>query len=175
MYAWQWKGEWGSDEIAMFLTLPWKMCLKDLPDKIRDLTVVQTSYTKQKHFKCTHFWITGDETGVPVYIKTMQSCSSTFDTSSQSFQRQDDQEVHAISCFLSEADEMQYIGTPRVFPQVNLFFHLGKGARSSGWCVLHTRKWRHPCTLILILEFSFKFILIEKNWNGYRFANFLLK
>jgi hypothetical protein len=61
--------------------------------------------------------------------------------------------------------------TPRVFPQVNLLFHLGKGARSSGWCVLHTRKWRHPCTLILILEFSFKFISIEKNWNGYRFAN----
>ena len=89
--------------------------------------------------------------------------------------RQDDQEVHAISCFLSEADEMQYIGTPRVFPQVSLFFHLGKGARSSGWCVLHIRKWRHPCTLILILEFSFKFISIEKNWNGYRFANFLLK
>ena len=28
-----------------------------------------------------------------------------FDTSSQSFQRQDNQEVHAISCFLSEADE----------------------------------------------------------------------
>jgi hypothetical protein len=55
-----------------------------------------------------------------------------FDTSSQSFQRQDDQEVHAISCFLSEADEMKYIGTPRVFPQINLFFHLGKGARSSG-------------------------------------------
>ena len=59
--------------------------------------------------------------------------------------------------------------------QVNLFFHLGKGARSFGWCVLHTRKWRHPCTLILILEFFFKFISIEKNWNGYRFANFLLK
>ena len=56
----------------------------------------------------------------------MQSFSSTFDTSSQSFQRQDDQEVHAISCFLSEADEMQYIGTPRVFPQVNLVFLLGK-------------------------------------------------
>ena len=32
-----------------------------------------------------------------------------FDTSLQSFQRQDDQEVNAISCFLSEADEMQYI------------------------------------------------------------------
>ena len=32
-----------------------------------------------------------------------------FHTSSQSFQRQDDQEVHAISCFLSKADEMQYI------------------------------------------------------------------
>jgi hypothetical protein len=41
-------------------------------------SVVQTSYTKQKHFKCTHFWIKGDEIGVPVYIKTMQSCSSTF-------------------------------------------------------------------------------------------------
>jgi hypothetical protein len=91
-------------------------------------------------FKCTHFWITGDEIGVPVYTKTMQSCSSTCDTSLQSFQRQDDQEVHAISCFLSEADEMHYIGTPHVFPQ-----------RSSGWCVLYTRKWRHPCTLILIL------------------------
>jgi hypothetical protein len=35
-----------------------------------------------------------------------------FDTSSQSFQRQDDQEVHAISCFLSEADEMNtYVHT----------------------------------------------------------------
>jgi hypothetical protein len=30
----------------------------------------------------------------------MQSCSSTIGTSSQSFQRQDDQEVHGISCFL---------------------------------------------------------------------------
>jgi hypothetical protein len=49
-----------------------------------------------------------------------------FDTSSQSFQRQDDQDVHAMSYFLSEADEMQYIGTPRVFPQVNLFFSLGE-------------------------------------------------
>jgi hypothetical protein len=135
--------------------LAMEIVLKGLPDKIRDqLSNLQTSYTKQKHFKCTHFWITGDEIGVPVYIKTMQSCSSTFDTSSQSFQRKDDKEVHTISCFLSEADEMQYIGTLRVFPQVNLFFHLGKGARSSRWCVLHTRKWRHPCTLILILEFS---------------------
>jgi hypothetical protein len=26
MYAWQWKGEWGSDELSMFLTLPWKIC-----------------------------------------------------------------------------------------------------------------------------------------------------
>ena len=26
MHAWQWKGELGSDEIAMFLTLSWKMC-----------------------------------------------------------------------------------------------------------------------------------------------------
>jgi hypothetical protein len=124
--------------------------LKGLPDKIRNQLSRHHTH-KKKHFKCTHFWITGDEIGVPVYIKTMQSCSSTIGTSSQSFQRQDDQEVHAISCFLSEADEMQYIGTPRVFPQVNLFFHLGKGAMSSGWCVLHTRKWRHPCTLILIL------------------------
>ena len=49
-----------------------------------------------------------------------------FDTSSQSFQRQDDQEVRAISCVLSEADEMQYIGTPRVFLQVSLFFSLGE-------------------------------------------------
>ena len=32
-----------------------------------------------------------------------------FNTSSQSFQRQDDQEVHAISCFLFEADEIQYV------------------------------------------------------------------
>jgi hypothetical protein len=63
-------------------------------------SIASASYTKQKHFKCTHFWITGDEIGVPVYIKTMQSCSSTFDTSSRSFQRQDVQEVHAISCFL---------------------------------------------------------------------------
>jgi hypothetical protein len=47
---------------------------------IKQVPVVQTSCTKQKHFKCTHFWITGDEIGVPVYIKTMQSCSSTFDT-----------------------------------------------------------------------------------------------
>jgi hypothetical protein len=42
------------------------------------------------------------------YTNALQR-SLTFDTSSQSFQRQDDQEVHAISCFLSEADEMQYI------------------------------------------------------------------
>jgi hypothetical protein len=37
----------------------------------------------------------------PVYIKTMRSCSSMFDTSSQSFQRQDDQEVdaHHVSPF----------------------------------------------------------------------------
>ena len=59
----------------------------------------------QMHFKCTHFfnhfqiarswrWYR-----FPVYIKTMQSCSSKFDTSSQSFPRQDDQEVDAISCF----------------------------------------------------------------------------
>ena len=34
----------------------------------------------------------------PVYIQTMQSCSSMFDTSSHSFQRQDDQDVHAIPC-----------------------------------------------------------------------------
>jgi hypothetical protein len=131
------------------------------------LSSLQTSYTKQKHFKCTHFWIMGDEIGVPVYIKTMQSCSSTTDTSSQSFQRQDDQEVHAISCFLSEADEMQYIGTPRVFPQVNLFFHLGKarGVPDGVYCTIVTtrsfslpRKWRHPCALILIIlypELSF--------------------
>jgi hypothetical protein len=26
IHAWQWKGELGSDEIALFLTLPWKMC-----------------------------------------------------------------------------------------------------------------------------------------------------
>jgi hypothetical protein len=26
MHAWQWRGELGSDEIAIFLTLPWKMC-----------------------------------------------------------------------------------------------------------------------------------------------------
>jgi hypothetical protein len=37
----------------------------------------------------------------------MRSCSSMFDTSSQSFQRQDDQEVDAhLVSFLSEADEM---------------------------------------------------------------------
>ena len=59
----------------------------------------------------------------PVYIKTMQSCSSMFDISSQSFQRQNDQEVHAISCF---------------FPL---------RSRRTAICVLHTRKWRHPCTL----------------------------
>ena len=42
----------------------------------------------------------GDDIGrFPVYIKTMRSCSSIFDTSSQSFQRRDDQEVDAISCF----------------------------------------------------------------------------
>jgi hypothetical protein len=30
--------------------------LKGVPDKIRDqLSSLQTSYTKQKHFKCTHF------------------------------------------------------------------------------------------------------------------------
>jgi hypothetical protein len=40
----------------------------------------------------------------PVYIKTMQSCSSMFDTSSQSFQREDDQEVHAIHMCTLEND-----------------------------------------------------------------------
>jgi hypothetical protein len=44
MHAWQWKGEWGSDEIAMFLTLPWKMCLKGLPDKIRDQCQLQRKF-----------------------------------------------------------------------------------------------------------------------------------
>jgi hypothetical protein len=124
------KGSEGQMKLQCF-NLATENVLKGFPDKIRDqLSRHHTMwYTKQKHFKCTHFWITGDEIGVPVYIKTMQSCSSTFDTSSQSFQRQDDQEVHTISCFLSEADEMQYIRTPRVFPQVNLFFHLGKDAR----------------------------------------------
>ena len=54
-----------------------------------------------------------------------------FDTSSQSFQRQDDQEVHAISCFLSEADEMQYIGT-------TCFFTWGKarGVPDDVYCIL---------------------------------------
>ena len=80
----------------------------------------------------------GDEIGVPVYIKTTQSCSSTIETSSQSFQRQDDQEVRAISCFFSEADEIQYMGTPRVFPQVNLFFTWGKarGVSDDLYCTL---------------------------------------
>jgi hypothetical protein len=173
MYAWQWKGEWGSDEIAMFLTLPWKM--KSLTWQ-NPRSIVQPSYTKQKHFKCTHFWITGDEIGVPVYIKTMQSCSSTFDTSSQSFQRQDDQEASACNFMFPLRSRRNAIhrNSSHLSPSEHVFL-LGKGARSSGWCVLHTRKWRHPCTLILILEFSFKFISIEKNWNGYRFANFLLK
>ena len=71
----------------------------------------------------------GDDYRFHVYIKTMQSCSSMFDTSWQSFQRQDGQEVHAISCFLSEADEI-YI------------------------CVSHTRKWRHPCKLQTIISRS---------------------
>jgi hypothetical protein len=83
-----------------------------------------------------------DEIVVPVYIKTMQSCSSTFDTSSQSFQRQDDQEVHTISCFLSEADEMQYIRTPRVFPQVNLFFHEINTEDNSN-IKISVHEWRH--------------------------------
>jgi hypothetical protein len=102
--------------------------LKGLPDKIRDQ--LSRHHTQNKSTSNVHiFLITGDELGVPVYLKTMQSCSSTFDTSSQSFQRQDDQEVHGISCFLSETDEMQYIGTPRVFPQVNLFFFTWGKAR----------------------------------------------
>ena len=75
--------------------------LKGLPDKIQD----QLS----RHHTHANCEIVEMIDRFPVYIKTMQSCSSMFDTSSQSFQRQDDQEVHAISCFLSEADEMQYI------------------------------------------------------------------
>jgi hypothetical protein len=46
--------------------------------------------------------------------------------------------VHAISCFLSEADEMQYIGTPRIFPQVNMFFNWRKarGVPDDVYCTL---------------------------------------
>jgi hypothetical protein len=69
----------------------------------------------------------------PVYIKTMQRCSSMFDTSLQSFQRQNDQEVHVISCF---------------FPL---------RSRRNAICVLHTRKWRHPCTLWTIISRSTRF------------------
>ena len=79
--------------------------LKGLLDKFRDQ--LSRHHTQNKSTSNVHiFLITGDEIGVPGYIKTMQSCSSTSDTTSQSFQRQDDQEVHAISCFLSEADEI---------------------------------------------------------------------
>jgi hypothetical protein len=153
MHAWQWKGEWGSDErgvrvrrkgsegqtkgewesdergvrvrrncnvfnLAMENVLKglpdkiWENVLKGLPDKIwdqlsRDHT--QIHFCKVpflNHFQIARSW---RWSRFPVYIKTMQSCSSMFDTNSQSFQRQDNQEVHAISCFLSEADEMKYI------------------------------------------------------------------
>ena len=78
-------------------------------------SVVQTSYTNALQIKSNvHIFKSLSNCEIvemidkfPVYIKTMQSCSSMFDTSSQSFQRQDDQEVdaHHVS-FLSEADEM---------------------------------------------------------------------
>ena len=77
-----------------------------LPDKIRDQS---SRHHTQMHFKCTHFWITDFQIARSWSIKIMQSCSAMFNTSSQSFQRRDNQEVHAISCFFSEADEMQYI------------------------------------------------------------------
>jgi hypothetical protein len=63
------------------------------------------------------------------------------------------------------------------FPKWTCFFTWGKarGVPDDVYCTLENDVIHVHCTLILILEFSFKFISIEKNWNGYRFANFLLK
>jgi hypothetical protein len=115
MHTWQWKGELGSDEIAMFLTLPWKMCSKvyltiseiSCPDIIHKCT--------SNEMKCTHFWITfklrdrGDDRYVScIHKKWCRAVHQCLTTAHNGF-RQDDQEVYVLSCFLSEADEMQYI------------------------------------------------------------------
>ena len=156
--------------------------LKGLPDKTRDQL---SRHHTQMHFKSNemyaflnHFQIARSwrwSIGFQYTYKRCRTVLQCLTPAHKVFRDRMTKKCMQFNFFLSEADEMQYIGTPRVFPQVNLFFHFEKGARSSGWCALHTRIWRHPCTLILILEFSFKFISIEKNWNGYRFANFLLK
>jgi hypothetical protein len=168
MYAWQWKGEWGSDEIAMFLTLPWKNPTKSeisWPDIIHKTKALQM-YTFLNHGRWNRCsWIYKNDAALffNVWHQLRKFSEIGWPRSACNFifpLRNRWNAIHRNSSRLSPSE---------------LVFSLGKGARTSGWCALHTRKWRHPCTLILILEFSFKFISIEKNWNGYRFANFWLK
>jgi hypothetical protein len=93
MHAWQWKGELGSDEIAMFLTLPWKMCSKIYLTKSEISCPDIIHKCNSNQMKCIHFWITfklrdrGDDRYVScIHEKMMQSCSSMLDPSSQWFQ-----------------------------------------------------------------------------------------
>jgi hypothetical protein len=77
--------------------------LKGLPDKISCPDIIHKC-TSNVHILLNHFQIARSWrlNRFPVYIKTMRSCSSMFDTSSQSFQRKDDQEVDAhLFMFLS--------------------------------------------------------------------------
>ena len=59
MHAWQWKGEWGSDEIAMF-NLAMENVLKGLPDKIGDQL---SRHHTQMHLKKVHIfeWLSNCE------------------------------------------------------------------------------------------------------------------
>ena len=100
--------------------------LKGLPDKIRGQ--LSRHHTQNKNTSNVHIFESRD-------IKMMQSCSSTIDTSSQSFQRQDDQEVHAISCFLSKCNTSELLAS---FPKWTCFFTWGKarGVPDDVYCTL---------------------------------------
>jgi hypothetical protein len=84
------------------------VCISSASERKETWINVHPLHHTQMHFKCTHFFNhfqiarSWRWNRFPVYIKTMRSCSSMFDTSSQSFQRQDDQEVDAhLFMFLS--------------------------------------------------------------------------
>ena len=57
MHAWQWKGELRSDEIAMFLTLPWKMCSKVYLTKSEISCPDIIHKCNSNQMKCIHFLI----------------------------------------------------------------------------------------------------------------------
>jgi hypothetical protein len=85
----------------------------------------------QMHFKCTHFFNHFQIARLwrwyrfPVYIKTMRSCFSMFDTSSQSFQRQDDQEHWRSGCnfmFLSSSKQTKCTLENDVIHQLHIVF-----------------------------------------------------